>query len=185
MNRNDYMRKDKKRLPVCNHDQESDKNSLGYCQGILKDGIPFEAELYDSGDGQGLIVVMPVLFDEATSKVIKSTSKGNISYFSTEADIVVYSTLDIGMVDNGEIEDMVTLQRYVDYLVDNGVVKFTSDMYNGAGFYRVDILGSDLVTISITLTEYGNVYAKTPLKFKRRGTGRASSGKKIVEFSKR
>ena len=41
-------------FPICNHTQCLSKYDVGYCQAILCDGMPFEAELYKSDrDGPG------------------------------------------------------------------------------------------------------------------------------------
>jgi hypothetical protein len=69
------------------------------------------------------------------------------------------------MVDEGiETDDEITI-RYTDFLIENGLVTFVSDMYNGAVFNRIDKMGNSLVKIIITLSSDGYVYAKTNLDF--------------------
>lgn len=49
-------------FPICNHSVSINQNNIGYTQGILDGGIPFEAELWNNANGQSLSVVMPEIF---------------------------------------------------------------------------------------------------------------------------
>lgn len=95
-----------------------------------------------------------------------------------------YSALDIGMVDNGEVSHMETIQRYIDYFQKNGLLRFTSYVYNGAGWYRTDILGNDLIKIVITLSENGQVFAETNLKFKNFKFNKINKTGNVIQFPK-
>lgn len=62
---------------------------------------------------------------------------------------------------------LVVVQRYVDYLIDIGVISFCSDVLNGAVFDRIDVLGNNFAEIKITLQEDGEKFAKTKLNFRK------------------
>lgn len=177
-------------FPICNHTQCLSKYDVGYCQAILCDGMPFEAELYKSESGMGLAVIMPVM-DEETAALYDDacvhSPNTNVIGMKLTDQLQDYSNFDMGMVDEGEVYDELTIHRYVNYLVGNGVVRFTTGMYNGAGWYRTDVAGNALIKIVITLSERGQVVAETDLKFRKFPYSQSGSGStgKIVEFPNR
>ena len=70
------------------------------------------------------------------------------------------------MAFNGIEEDIEVLQKYVQYLKDNEVIRFTSPLENCAIFYCTDVAGHDFAKLNITLKEEsGAVIAETSLKF--------------------
>lgn len=174
-------------FPICNHIQCLDSNNIGYCQGILVDGMPFEAELYNSENGQEFAIVMPLLDDLVAKKYDDScvpSPDTNVTGLAMSEQFTDNSILDTGMVDEGEVKDEKTIHRYINYLVENGLIKFTTRMYNGAAWYRTDVLGNDLIKIVITLSERGQVAATTNLTFRSFSNALANRKGKVIEFPK-
>jgi uncharacterized protein (TIGR02452 family) len=157
--------------PVCNHTIGVSKSTLGYTKGILAAGVPFEAELDEANGEQALTVVIPDIYGDGLMNVgndsshYKGQEKTNVEGIHYNENFYDCSILDVGMVDEGiETDDEITI-RYTDFLIENGLVTFVSDMYNGAVFNRIDKMGNSLVKIMITLSSDGYVYAKTNLDF--------------------
>lgn len=175
-------------FPVCNHIQCLTSENIGYCQGVLVDGMPFEAELYSCESGHGLAIVMPLLDNSVAEKYDDSclpSPDTNVIGFAMSEQFTDYSILDIGMVDTGEVSDGETIHRYINYLVENGLIKFTTCMYNGAAWYRTDIAGNDLIKIVITLSERGQIAATTNLTFRSFPNISVNRKGKVIEFPKK
>lgn len=149
-------------FPICNHTKCVDKNNLGYVQGIVNDGTPFEAELWRNDMGLNVSFVMPDKVQHQRAR--KELVEGNLIGFHNQEQREHQGILTIGMVDDGICEDMDITISYVDYLESNGLISFTGNMRNGMIFYVTDIEGKELVYITVTLEE-DTVYATTPLKF--------------------
>ena len=60
-------------FPVCNHTVGVGKENLGYTQGIIAGGIPFEAELWEMNDTLNLSIIMPeiIKFDSVKEERLK------------------------------------------------------------------------------------------------------------------
>ena len=70
-----------------------------------------------------------------------------------------------GMVDNGSIESLSLLNTYVELLIDYGMIEYATNVYNASASRLVDFSGNDIVAITITLEEDGEVMSSTPLIF--------------------
>lgn len=151
-------------FPICNHTECVSQHKLGYAQGILKSGVPFEAELWKNEVSVNISVVIPELF-YVSDKKSNPLKIDNLLGFHNQVESIHNGVLTIGMVDGGISTEFDVTMRYVDYLKDYGLVKFVCDMENGAVFYVTDIEGKDLVYITITLSENGEEFAKTSLDF--------------------
>ncbi len=158
-------------FPICNHCESVSEENIGYTQGILKDGIPFEAELCQTKDELTLQVILPLIkdfYDEETLRKIKESQ----DEFNKENDILLPNVesidatiLAIGMIDGGYSDDP-SLFIYVDYLEENDLVRFKTAYKNGALHYLEDSSGNHLVGVLITLEEHGKVLAETKLRFR-------------------
>lgn len=155
-------------MPCCNHTEGITKHNIGYSVGVTYDGIPFEAELFEDGDTVTMSVIMPSIFDSNPIGKIKLKKASNIIGFRNECPAMDYSVLDIGMVDEGEEDELDVIQQYVDFLTENGIVSFSSNMQNGSVFYRVDVRGNDLTKVEITMSEPDEFWAYTDLDFNNR-----------------
>lgn len=158
--------------PVCNHtSREVDSCNIGYAQGILKDGVPFEAELWKDVDNKlvALSIYLPELKEmyEEYNKIENTydLEEDNIIAFEKTDEIDWQAVLCIGMVERDSNVDDEELHNYVEYLIQMGVIAFDSDFLNGNLHYLTDIEGNDLVSVEIILEEDGCVWAKTPLQF--------------------
>ena len=80
-------------------------------------------------------------------------------------DSVDNSVLDIGMIEEATEDSKEVIEDYVDFLVKNGIVTFSSNVLNGTVMYRTDILGNELAKIIISLREGEDFWAYTDLSF--------------------
>ena len=151
-------------FPICNHTKYVSKDNLGYVQGVLKNGVPFEAELWKNATSLNMSVVLPEQFD-ISDKKSKPLKKDNLMGFHNQVKDVHKGVLTIGMVDGGSVTELNMTMQYVDYLKENGLVEFIGDMENGSVFYVIDVEGKELAYITVTLSEQENVFAKTALHF--------------------
>lgn len=163
-------------FPICNHKICVTSDNIGYVQGLLKDNRPFEAELFLDNGECILGIIMPVLerlIDpiekrDGLSAPVFSKENSKVRGLARQAEFKDNGVLPIGMVEEGETHNFMTIQLYIGFLEDMGIIKFTGKERNGYVEYLTDINGNDLVRVLITL-QYGNgeVVATTPLRFKR------------------
>lgn len=104
----------KNSFPICNHTRCVDKNNIGFVQGILDDGTPFEAELWRNEIGLNISVVMPDVL--SCQRRNNGLVEGNILGFHNQEQCIRQGILAIGMVDDGVCEDLNIIINYVDYL---------------------------------------------------------------------
>lgn len=153
----------------CNHSlTDISELNYGYCYGVSKDNIPFEAELWYGESPQTKVVSFYLSEIEEIDnideeKIIDGRTGNEVFHFNSSAEY--NALLSEGMVDNGYIDSLPVLDGYVELLIDWGVISYTSTNRNGTGWRMTDFNGNDLVQISITLEEDGEVLAETPLKF--------------------
>ena len=152
-------------FPLCNHREELSKKNIGYSIGITEGGVPFEAEIFEHEDEMTLSVIIPSIFD-SNPVDLPEMEESNILYFRDSFPTHDYGILDIGMVDDGEEDELDVTQKNVDFLVDNGIITFASNYWNGTVEYRVDELGNDLTKILITLKKGDEFWAYTDLDFR-------------------
>lgn len=151
-------------LPICNHTECVSKDNLGYVQGILRNGEPFEAELWENATSVNMSVVLPEQFDVSDMKN-NPLKKDNLMGFHNQVEDIHNGVLTIGMVDSGISTELSVTMQYVDYLKENGLVEFVGGMENGSVFYVTDVEGKDLVYVTVTLSEQDRVFAETSLHF--------------------
>lgn len=163
-------------FPVCNHVRGITENNVGYVTGIMNDGTPFEAglsrEMGSDGMFEEVSVYIPIKneitkkFRKRTEKTKRNSDTSDIAYFENEAIVPDLCILCLGMVDEGQESDNEVVSQYVYYLEENGILKFTSNFYNGAVFYFTDIRGMALANIKVSLVADGVKYCETGLRFK-------------------
>lgn len=142
--------------PVCNHTEGISDKNIGFIRGMTASGVPFEAEVFHEADDLTMAVVMPAIFNDSYENDDKGELSDEASKIATlhyEVESSDYSVLDFGMVDDAMEENMDVIADYVDFLVQNGIVTYASNMINGAVQYRIDILGNELAKILVTLQE--------------------------------
>ena len=150
-------------FPICNHSGADDEN-IGYAVGIMNDGAPFEAEYWRTDGTEGINVVLPVkedLFEDAES----SSGDESVVNFKGQYTTKFAGILCIGMTDLGQENEDSIIEEYVDYLCRMQIIRFTSELYNGAVFYRTDSAGNDLAEVKITFLEDGQHFAETDITF--------------------
>ena len=156
-------------LLSCNHSlKDITEDNFGYCFGVTSDQIPFEAELwYDHNpETKNVTIYMPeiVEFNEIEGGPLINATTGTRA-FNYDVQRHYSMALCDGMVDNGSIESLCLLNTYIELLIDYGMIEYSSNVYNASASRLVDFAGNDIVSISITLEEAGEVMASTSLIF--------------------
>lgn len=151
-------------FPICNHTECVSEKNIGYVQGIMKDGVPFEAELWKNELGENISVVLPELFVNQR-KESKPLKKDNLVGFHNQVEDIHNGVLTIGMVDGGIDTELDVTMKYVDFLKENDIVEFVGGMENGSVFHVTDVEGKDLIYVTVALSDRDKVLAKTSLHF--------------------
>lgn len=152
-------------FPVCNHIKFVNENNLGYIQGIMSNGLPFEAELWLLNGIMNLSVIMPDVINlESTGKNL--LNDGKVAGFHNEVSAVNGGVLAIGMLDRGMVEDLDVIIEYISLLKEYDIVEFLSEMENGAVQLVTDINGNDFAHIMIMLEKDDELLAATELNFR-------------------
>lgn len=156
-------------FPICNHIVDVDESNIGYSQGIFKDGTPFESELWCQNSELNMTVFIPRMHqlecgvDLQGIREVKSDSA--ISEFDSDL-FVDGSVLTVGMKLEGEIEDMAIIDTYVEYLIKNNALRYSSDVRNGSCAIFRDADGNQLMRITICLESCGKLMAETSLHYR-------------------
>ena len=173
-------------FPVCNHIQEIGPENIGYQTGMFDDGLPFEVEEYEYGEGDSkvreLAIIMPNIgveeddcedveydFDYAEAEdgeydldcnaYDKSAEKSNIEMFQYKMELKDYSALPIGMVLRGQEDSFPIIKWYQEFIEEMGIVEYVSDIRTASVFYYTGINGSDLVQVRTGLITNGVIEA--------------------------
>ncbi len=166
-------------FPVCNHTVEIGKENLGYTQGIMMDGVPFEAELWTNDTETCVSFILPEevleiqdddeeegLWLEEVPYEEKGVPDNTVEGIELSKESADYSVLDIGMVDRGYINEVDVIEEYVSYLEDMGLLEYTTKLRNGTLRFLTDVEGHNVVCVIISLLIDGEVQARTPLNFR-------------------
>ena len=168
-------------FPLCNHTKCVSEENLGYMRGVTFDGIPFEAEIFESGDILGLSVIMPQIYERTyKSNMTLKSDDSNVVQLGQNVESYDWSVLPIGMVDEGVEEDLSVTLSYVDFLVEHEIVEFTGDMWNGAVMYVEDRACNMFARVIITLKEGNEFFGETDLELKE--FPKVKDKKKKTEF---
>lgn len=170
------------RFPFCNHTADITSDNLGWSQGVMADGTPFEAELWANGADVNLSIAMPELEESDRCLLPEPPDCGNVAGFHNSVSCSDGSVLCIGMVIRGEENRLEAVQRYVKKMIDAGIVRFTAAAKNGSVLYVTDENGTDLVRVTIALVINGERQAVTPLNFKKFAGASKQEGKVIPLF---
>lgn len=156
-------------MPICNHTSDIRKENVGYTQGIISDGTPFQAEIWEYEHTKVLSIIISDREEfyllEDTIKSTDAISIGNITGFHNEATYRDEAVLIIGMAIRDMEGEDIDVIKLVGYLEEKDIVDFPGTMINGAASTFTDIEGHDVIRVNITLEEDGEVYAKTDLQF--------------------
>ncbi len=155
-----------KDFPVCNHIQEIGPENIGYQTGMFDDGLPFEVEEYEYGEGdfkvRELALIMPDLYvdeedcDEIDYEVDNEDDElPKIEGFRYGMELKEYCALPIGMVSRGQEDKFTIISWYQEFLEFMGIVEYVSNLRSCSVFYYTDINGNDLVQIRTGLITNG------------------------------
>lgn len=154
-------------VPICNHTAQVGKENLGYTQGVLSDGTPFEAELWENSIGTRSMSILLPERPEFCSEERSALNAGNVTgiqWQHEKADDC--SILPLGMVIREESLPISELEAYTAYLERMGLLHFVSPLRNGCLRALTDTEGHDLIWDIVTLSEDGELRAETPLTFR-------------------
>lgn len=152
--------------PVCNHTSEIGSENIGFTQGVLADGVPFEAELWETADGHRCMNVVLSDCIEADSTDGDPLQQGNAIGLRWGEQATNHSVLTVGMA----IRDLdISLEEtifYTSYLERMGLLSFVGEQCNGYVQTLTDVEGNDLIAVAVSLSEPEHLYATTPLSFR-------------------
>jgi hypothetical protein len=155
--------------PMCNHTEGVTAVNIGFARGVTASGVPFEAEVSNKDGVMTLAVVIPAIFNDAYEDVDEdqelSDENINITTMHYDVESFDYSILDLGMVDDAMEENTDVVRDYVNFLIENGIVVYASNLLNGSVLYRTDALGNSLAKVLITMQDTEGVWAYTDLLF--------------------
>ena len=149
-----------------NFSQENiSQENIGYSYGMTKNGIPFLAEIWEQADGDRAVAFyLPVIEDfmklEGVPLVNETT--GTETFFIRKP-VKAYHALCVDMADYGMVEDLSVLFAYVTFLEECGLLTFSTDLQNAYAFLLADVMGCELIAITISLTIEGEMVAAVPL----------------------
>ena len=154
-------------MPACNFSADNvDEHNLGYAKGVTKTGYPFVAELWQNEDEKNVTFYMPVIdeFMELVDKPLINKATGTKT-FSYTKESKCYWILDIGLEDCGVVDDLSVLNAYVDFLRNNDLLIFVTDVLNGYGFLLKDLEGNFILGFNVTIISENGEEATTPLQW--------------------
>lgn len=183
-----------KDFPVCNHVQDIGLENKGYQTGMFDDGLPFEVEEYEYGEGDArvreLALIMPDLYveeddceDSEYEFDYEEIERSNVECFRYELELKECCVLQIGMVYRGQEDNFTIISWYQEFLESMGVVEYISELRSCSVFYYTDINGNDLVQIRTGLITNGKEEAVSHVEL-RNFPNRKSSNKRINSILK-
>jgi len=150
--------------PICNHSVNNvSPENIGYTFGVLGDGVPFEAELWEFDGIRTVSVYIPDIF--AMPKNFEPNEKTDKPiFFESHCERKSAAILNIGMAIR---EPCLTDEKqYVDYLEEMGIVKYEGRVRNGGVEFFTDFEGNDIVCVHIDLDGIENGKVKINLHFR-------------------
>lgn len=152
-------------MPVCNHTEEVSEDNLGYVQGVLLKGVPFEAELWqDRTEGtKHLTIILPEQLEEVRKKAEEPPT--GVKQIPTMLRSIWNAVLPIGMFDRELEECAEDDDFYMMQMIENKIFNMTGDSLSIFLRYLTDTAGNDLVALDIMLERNGVVFATTDLSF--------------------
>ncbi len=145
-------------FPVCNHMVGISKKNLGYTQGMMSDGVPFEAEIIHDENETNLSIIIPFnpgqIDERIISEVILDAEPLELGYVLTK-----------NMKFVGRIDDTDFIIGSLEYIENCGLIAFTGQYHNGYVEYYTDKNGTDLIMISVMLEGELGVVCETELDF--------------------
>lgn len=185
-----------KDFPVCNHVQDIGPENKGYQTGMFDDGLPFEVEEYEYGEGDSkvreLALIMPDLYVEEddfeepeyeSESEYEGVERFNVECFRYEVELKECCVLPIGMVFRGQEDNFAIISWYQEFLESIGIVEYISELRSCSVFYYTDINGNDLVQIRTGLITNGKEEAVSHVEL-RNFPNRKSSNKRINSILK-
>lgn len=170
-------------FPACYHGPDGlTTDNVGYAQGILSDGVPFEAEEWLLDDEVWATVILPagILPERCTSAGgPASQSREEVAYSRRG------SNLTLGMAILGEVTDFDDIVWLVEYMERMGLVEFFGRERNASVRMLADVEGNVLLAADIC---FGTGYEEAELcvemrEFPCRKSSRVRVGCPVLQFA--
>ena len=155
------------------------KENIGYAHGVTIDGIPYMAEKWDLDGKVDVCFYLPVLEDLIDGMNEEDLAKcEELEENATRYEVKGGQMLCIGMVDNCVENEIRVLEAYFDYLKAVGLLQFTTQVCAAYYLLLTDVNGNDVLALTVTMEEDGNVLAVTPLRWIPFDNGYGNPGNK-------
>jgi len=143
-----------------------DEKNIGYAHGMMKNGLPFTAELWEYENVKNVAFYLPVIeeFFNVDEEIEKNKSK-KVTGFSFDEEVQGFHSLCVGMTETYSIASHEILDKYIDLLIECDLLKFTTDMRNGYGFILQDSADNEFFCFTLSLQHESEETAFTPLKW--------------------
>ena len=125
------------------------------------------AEIWEQPDGdRAAAFYLPVIEDfmKLAGVPLVNEETGTETFF-IQKPVKAFHALCVDMADHGMVEDLSILFAYVTLLEDCDLLTFSTELQNAYGFLLADVMGRDLIAITISLTIDGEEAASTPLSW--------------------
>ena len=144
------------------------KENIGYAYGVISNGCPFMAELWKYGSNEDVAFYLPVNEDfmklEGEPHINKETGTKTFAY---NKEVKGFHALCVGMINNGFVDDLSVQDAYISFLCEHNLLDFAGQTRNSYAFLLTDSAGNDLIAITVSLIDEGEIIASTPLIWKQ------------------
>ena len=143
-----------------------DEKNIGYAHGIMKNGLPFTAELWEYENVKNVAFYLPVIEEFFNvDEEIEKNKLNKVTGFSFDEEVQGFHSLCVGMIKTYFVASHEILDKYIDLLIACDLLKFTTNMRNGYGFILQDSTDNEFFCFTVSLQHKGEETAFTPLKW--------------------
>ena len=161
------------------------KENIGYAHGVTIDGIPYMAEKWDLDGKVDVCFYLPLLEDLLDGMSEEDLARcEELEENATRHEVKGGQMLCIGMADNCVENEISVMDAYFEYLKEVDLLHFTSQVCEAYYMLLTDVNGNDVLALTVTLEEDGNVLAVTPLRWIPFDNGYGNMGGKALKPSK-
>jgi len=142
-----------------------DEKNIGYAHGIMKNGLPFTAELWEYENVRNVAFYLPLIENFFEDEKIEKNDSDKITGFSFDEEVKGFHSLCVGMLETYSVASHKILDKYIDMLIECDLLKFKTNMRNGYGFILQDSADNEFFCFTVSLQHEGEETAFTPLKW--------------------
>jgi hypothetical protein len=182
-------------MPVCCPAPEITETNVGWCMGVMEDGVPFVAELCETSafDLRELTLYLPF-----QQKLFPSDWMGFVlaqDYYcalsgSDDCEQSGYVHDDLAVLSRGMevldhhshlMDDDMTAIRWIEYLDKMQIIYFPGETCNGVIKVLRDFAGRTIVAMTFSMIKDGSLIAETSLHFEDFSTWQSRAIAKNME----